>query len=728
MASRMKAQAENPALKGALEAATLGLEVALLHWPEERNQPGGCSCGKPDCESPGKHPLEEGWQETATSDAAEIRRRFKNHSKANYGIIMGKGIGVLDEDIPHAAVELEREYGPLPDTLAVRTSRGSHRYFLGDFLTKTGFRTGLDTKGINLNGTVSLAVGPGSLHASGKRYEWVNWGTPIAASSEWLVKLLRNGKDGSRSPAPPVEGEIPEGKRNSTLLSLAGTMQRRGMAPGAIEAALLEENQCKCRPPLGKREVQAIARGVLRYELGPEGSDPLHFTDIGNARRLIALHGNRLRYCERLGGWLVWDGKRWAKDQWKRVQLWAKDVPRQALREAAETEDEERRKRLFSLAMRSGSEARIRAMISLAASEPEVASSPEDFDQQPWMFNVLNGTLDLRTGELKDHDPSYKITRLAPVRFDPDAKAPRWRQFLREVLRDPDVQGFLQRGVGLSMIGEVREHVILMPYGTGANGKGAFFAPVQSLFGDYGNQSDPELLLVRRNDAHPTGVADLFGARMVVTTEVQDGRRLAEALVKQLTGGDRVKARFLHRDFFEFEPTWTIWLVTNHKPQILGTDEGIWRRIRLVPFDVTIPLEQQDRGLPGKLKEELSGILNWALEGCLEYQRVGLQEPEAVMAATSEYEAESDVLGSFLDDETELAKGHYVESSALYLRFREWCESSGEREVSHRQFGQAMVERGFEKDNHPTNRRARYLGLQLRPKPVTPRSPGGGVF
>ncbi|MFC1661671.1 phage/plasmid primase, P4 family [Gemmatimonadota bacterium] len=438
-------------------------------------------------------------------------------------------------------------------------------------------------------------------------------------------------------------------------------------------------------------------------------------TDVGNGRRLVRLHGHQLKYCERLGGWFVWDGKRWARDERKVVQAYAKDTAKTIYEEALCLKDSTDRKGMVKWAISTEADARIKAMVNQACSEPEIITVPSDFDSDPWAFNVRNGTLDLRTGTLHQHDRDSLLTKLADVAFDADATAPTWERFLAEVLTAP-VASYLQRAVGLSMIGEVREHTLLFLYGSGANGKTTLLRALQELFGDYGQQADPELLLMRRGEAHPTGVADLVASRLVVTTEVQDGRRLAESQVKSLTGGDRIKARFMHRDFFEFDPTWTIWMAANHKPVVKGTDEGIWRRIRLIPFNVTIATQDQDPDLPAKLKDELPGILNWAIAGCLEYQRDGLQAPADVLAATQQYRAQSDVVGLFLEEHTDTGPDLWVESTDLFKNYVEWCHETGERPLNQRRFGQDMTERGYERGKSPDrkSRRVTYLGIALQ--------------
>jgi len=445
-------------------------------------------------------------------------------------------------------------------------------------------------------------------------------------------------------------------------------------------------------------------------------SRAFNLTDLGNARRLTSLFGRGLRYCANLGGWHVWDGKRWAKDDLRRIEARAKEIPADILLEASKARDKTNRGELARFALKTEAEARIRAMISLAESEPGIIATPDQFDRDPWLFNVNNGTLDLRTGELLPHDPANLITKLAPVDFDPEADCPLFREFLAQVIPQAETATYVQTAVGVSMIGKVLEHVLLFLHGGGDNGKTTFLKTMQGLFGDYAQQADPELLLAQKYTPHPEGRAQLAGARMVVTVEVADGRRMAEGLVKQLTGGDTLRARHLYHDSFQMEPTWTIWLGANHKPAIKGTEHAIWRRIKLVPFTVQVPKEDQDPALSEKMALESSGILNWALAGAMQYQKHGLHEPLSVLEAVGAYRSESDILGGFLEDETDRGTGKWVGSSALYERYQIWCKESGEHPISQRRMAGALRDRGFERVHHWETRRAIYEGLDLIPR------------
>ncbi len=318
-------------------------------------------------------------------------------------------------------------------------------------------------------------------------------------------------------------------------------------------------------------------------------------TDLGNAERLIDRHGEDLKYVHAWGRYLLYNGQRYEPDQCDAVKAKATETVRNIYHEAGDTLDEGERKALGSHAKKSEAQRGIEAMLSLA--KHMVAVKPEDLDADPWKLNVLNGTVDLRTRELLPHSRADLIIKIAPVEYDPNAKAPVFQAFLEQVLPSEALRKFVQKAIGYSLTGDVSEQVLFFLHGTGANGKTTLMNVVLGLTGDYGKQAAPDLL-VAKGTTHPTELADLFGARCVASTEVEDGRKLAENLTKQLTGGDRIKARYMRQDFWEFDPTHKIWLSANHKPEVRGTDYAIWRRIKLIPFGVTIPKAEQDPRLP----------------------------------------------------------------------------------------------------------------------------------
>jgi putative DNA primase/helicase len=439
-------------------------------------------------------------------------------------------------------------------------------------------------------------------------------------------------------------------------------------------------------------------------------------TDLGNAERLIANHDEELRYCDPLGGWLFWDGSRWRRDESGQVYRWAIETARAIYTEASIEEEPEKRAKLAVWATRSESAQRLDAMVKLARNL--APATPDEFDADPWLLNVENGTLDLRTGELWEHNRGDMLTKLAPTKYDPEATAPTWATFLERVMPDAETRAFLQRAVGYSLTGSVGEEVLFVTYGTGRNGKSKFLGAIQDTLGrDYAQQMPPEAIMLKKGEGGPTSaLARLKGVRFAATVETGEGGRLDEAVVKQATGGDTITARYLFREFFEFDPTHKIWLATNHKPTVRGTDEGIWSRIKLVPFEVMIPEAERDKNLDKKLAKERAGILVWAVQGCLAWQREGLGFPSAVRRATEEYRASMDWLGQFLDDRCDVGEEREENAMVLYNTYVEWAKENGEYVRSQSKFGAALTERGFGKrraTEGPDKGRTVRTGLRL---------------
>ena len=324
-----------------------------------------------------------------------------------------------------------------------------------------------------------------------------------------------------------------------------------------------------------------------------------------------------------------------------------------------------------------------------------------------WLLNCSNGTLDLRTGELRQHRHEDNLTKLCPTNFKPEAESYCWDRFLEGVFggHQPTID-FVQRFAGYCLTGDVSEQILAVCYGVGSNGKSTLLNAIQDTLGlDYAMAAPAALLTVKRNEVHPTELADLFGKRFVVSQETEDGNRLAESLVKQMTGGDRIRARRLREDFWQFVPTHKLVLCTNHKPRVKGTDHAIWRRLVLIPFDHKFwnpdkgefgPDElRQDKTLPVKLKAEAQGILAWAVRGCLDWQRCGLQIPDSVRAATAEYRSEQDTLGRFAETCCIRSDAVRVKFSAFYSDLEKWCNEGGDNVPTKRFVGSWLKDNGL---------------------------------
>lgn len=453
-------------------------------------------------------------------------------------------------------------------------------------------------------------------------------------------------------------------------------------------------------------------------------------TDTGNAERLIARHGPDLRYVPVWDRWLVWNDTRWVEDKKSlRVAALAKSTVRDMYAEAKDAAGDYREE-LSKHAKRSESARGRSSMIECARSEPGVALKTEELNGDPWALNVENGTIDLRTGKLHAHRREDLITKLVPITYDIEARCDRWEAFLSRILNgNHELIAFLQRALGYSLTGLTTEQCLFFLYGSGSNGKSTFLELLRDLLGDYSTQADFTTFLERKGDGPRNDIARLYGARAVTSSEVGEGKRLNESLVKTLTGGDVVAARYLYTETFEFQPAFKLWLAANHRPIIRGTDFAIWRRIRLIPFTVQIPAEEQDRGLKDALRAELPGILAWAVAGCLLWQRNGLGTPLEVSAATDQYRRESDTLGAFLEDCCELGETHAEPASELYAAYKKWASEGGEYELPQTRFGRELEERGFSAEKRGRgNARVKWrTGLRLVVGATVPTVPTSAV-
>lgn len=444
----------------------------------------------------------------------------------------------------------------------------------------------------------------------------------------------------------------------------------------------------------------------------PRPADPLPEepkTELGYARRLIYVYGGQLRYVPAWRSWLVWDGRRWTRDGTGQASRWMKVIARQLTTEALTIEDSDKRRAAMNIARKAESNASVKGALALACTESEVVVSPDQLDADPFLLNCRNGTLDLHTLTVRAHDPADLITKLTGASYDPDAKGSEFTRFLERVQPKQEMRDYLARLLGHGLEGRVTEHLLPILHGAGRNGKGTLTSAVIAALGEYADAADPDLLTARTFDAHPTSTADLFGLRLAVLHETDRGRRLAEATVKRLTGGDRIKARRMREDFWHFDPSHTFLMLTNHKPIISGTDVAIWARLRLVPWDVVIPPEERDLKLADKLALELDAVLSWLVGGYKEWREQGLGDPDDVVTATENYRGESDAIGRFLRD---CCMDHgQVRSSDLFDAWQKWCIGENEDAGSQTMFSTELTNRGY--DKKPTNAGKFWQGVGL---------------
>ncbi|MDD3071516.1 MAG: phage/plasmid primase, P4 family [Methanoculleus horonobensis] len=462
------------------------------------------------------------------------------------------------------------------------------------------------------------------------------------------------------------------------------------------------------------RQQQAEDRAVVEYrdartiqyaiDVGVDLPDPtppsmqqeFDCTDDGNGTRMIVQYRDSIRYCDTFGAWYLWTGQRWERDETRRMLALAKRVARTIYIEAAHAPGD-RRERVGKWAVASGMISRLKAMIESAS--PVVAVTPDDLDAHPALLNCQNCTLDLESLTPREPRREDLLTKMAGVTYDPAATCPRWLAHLDLIFGgDAEVIDGFQQMAGYSLFDGNPEQVMFILYGRGKNGKSVTLRVLSEVLGDYAVNVAAESLMVKRNDAIRSDLARLKGARLATSAEGGEGAALDEGVVKSLTGHeDKITVARKYENEFEFFPTAKIWFATNHAPKIRGTDDGIWRRIWLIPFEVQIGEEQRDPRITEKLLDERSGILNWMLDGLRRYYAQGgrLEPPEKVIAATRDYRRESDIVGRYLADEMVADPLGTIERSALYKIYVKWCEEENEKPVSNRSVIKYLRDKGF---------------------------------
>lgn len=439
-------------------------------------------------------------------------------------------------------------------------------------------------------------------------------------------------------------------------------------------------------------------------------------TDAGNALRFINQYKDDFLYDHNRGKWMIWNECKWKIDEKNYVIEAAKNVINNIFIEANEADDPDDRQKLIKHAMRSEQENRINAMINLAKTNQEIATKNVDFDNDPYIINTKNGYFDLKEFKLKPHDRNIRCNKVLNTIYDESAEWDYWDSFLDRIFEgNTGMINFLSRAIGLSLSGIIDEQVLFFCYGIGANGKSTFFEAMRLLFNDYFLKAPTDMLLMKREGGSASNdVAMLQGARFVVASEMPGNRRLNEQVVKDLTGGDRITARFLFREYFQFDPTHKLWMYGNHKPRIVDTDEGIWRRVKILPFMAVIGKEERKpmNKILNNFKSELPGILNWVIKGYKDYLEHGLDLPKEVVEATKEYREDSDVLGNYINEKCIVMPTVEQDLKSLYNDYVTWCEENKEYNLRKHSFSKALIERGFKKEN-TTNNKVVMRGIGL---------------
>jgi putative DNA primase/helicase len=534
---------------------------------------------------------------------------------------------------------------------------------------------------------------------------YANGATPIQDSNGWIVACpLCAGA--LRLKKAKTVGLLCEGKQCPTIDILKvhdltigdlsnGSSRRSKKAPQAAAQT----------PPM---------QPPTQPQTAPASFKTYNTTDMGNAERFVDRFKDVIRYCSKLGkdgAWLIWDNCRWQVDEMLKIHKMAKEIVPQIYDEVYQASTKADKKRLFKWAV--ATEALSTRGNMIRDSRPMVAIAASDLDTHPWLLNVKNGTLDLQVGVLSPHVQTHYLTKMLQIHYDPKAPCDHWMQFIERCQKqNPAMIEYLQKAIGYSLTGIVSEKAMFILQGPKDTGKSTFVETMQMLFGEYGMKIQTQSLMWKRERQQSNDIAMLKGARFVHASEAEERERLAESQIKEMTGGDTLSARFLHAEFFQFQPEFKLWLSTNQKPKV-SNDDAVWGRLKIIRFAVQIPEDQQDKSLKRKLQQELPGILRWAVEGCHKWQRDGLGTPPEIVGATSDYRKEQDVLGHFIDDQLEFVDSHSLLSRVLYEAYKSWCTDNGEKIESQRALGLKLSERGLCNDR-TTGGKTRWLGVRLR--------------
>lgn len=683
------------------------------------------SLGWPVFPCNGKIPLVSGGFKSASKNPEQIKQWWTRTPEANIGLPTGQisGLVALDVDLKHDGFKSLDGFANADSifTLSAQTGGGGRHFFFRHTGQHIATNAGKLAPGLDIRGDGGYVIVSPSRHDSGKKYQWLN-DHSVSVIPTWMgtnQELETPNKIQSQSNKSGVRNPlIHEGTRNNELAKYAGKLRREGHSLDFVLEALRDKNSACCNPPLYEDEVRRIAESICSYEPDPfasarvsESDKTLALTDIGNGQRLVSRFGHEIRYIPQIDKWTVYETGKWKLEDKMQVTTMAKAVAKEILVEAYNSSPKLAQE-VSLWATKSQDERRVAAMIKMARSEPEVCTTLDGFDLGLYDLNLLNGTLDLRTGKLRPHNPADLITKQTPIFFDKTADCPKWKKFIHEVmLGNVELVQYLQKVMGYSLTGITTEQVFFIFHGNGSNGKSVFLEIMSELAGEYGQTTDFSTFLAQTKQGPRDDLACLDGKRFVSGSEIGFGKHLDETVVKQVTGNDKISARHLYGRYFTFTPRFKLFLATNHKPRIRGDENGMWRRVRIIPWEATFRADQVNPNLLDELREELAGILNWAIEGCLKWQSEGLGLPAKVKEAIEEYRQESDHVTQFVTDSCMKDDNTKIAASELFRAYVEWCEESSVDPMSQTSFGTRMTGLGFEKKKVGTYYR---MGIRLK--------------
>lgn len=696
-----------------------------------------------------KKPMTPNGFKDGTTDTSIIESWWKKWPEAGIGVATGivSGIVVLDVDMGKEGAEenlrtIVRDRGLFPQNVVARTGGGGYHFYFahpGEKVKVANAQNLFHLAGIDIRGDGGYVVVPPSGHASGNFYEWGEGQSPFEARLESCPEYFYNDRAATLAQgAFQFAGPITSGERNATLASIAGLLRSMGLQEPEIRVVLRSQNALRCQPPLSDTEVDTIASYITNYP--PRNNRPEGIIDRAGLTQLLTFERSdagfgamlafallgQIKYNHTSGRWLLWRTHYWEEDTTQEILLRAIDTTMLFKQAADVITDEDLRTSAQRYALHIQHRSRLEAGMFIASAQPAIASTHTDWNKNLSIVAAQNGVINLRTGELSPGRAEDLISAFLPIEYDPEAECPLWLKFLDDIFQgDQDVISFVQSAVGYSLTGENTEQCLFLLVGKGANGKSTFLDTIHAILGRYAYPAPFSTFERNQNAGSQTNdLAALAGRRLVSASEPNEGVTLSESRIKSLTGGESISARFLHQEFFEFKPTFKIWLGVNHLPRVVDDSDGFWRRVKRIDFPVQFwsPNEMwdpdtqkpKDPDLGKKLKAEYAGILAWAVRGAIKWYENGLVTPATVIESTKVYRTDSDPLHEFFETHCEQDPNAEVDADEFYKAYTAHCKSRMMKAyeiLSSNRFGQRLS-REFTAGRLRGNKS--YIGIRLK--------------
>ena len=733
--------------------AEKGFRVFPLHNPVfHKDGTVSCSCGKSTCTCIGKHPRIGEYPEKATTDLVQIEKWWNDWPNANIGIATGgdSRLFVFDEDGAKGRASmksLQKRRVLLPGTLAVTTGRedgGQHYYFFLPEGCELHGTIGVIAPGIDTRGFNNYVVGPGSVHESGNVYAWVNESVEIAELPQvWVDFLMRTqGKKETNTTIKKARGKtmtieeekIPKGSRNNRLHEIASTLVHKGKPKDFVLESVLAINDATCNPPLNEAEIREIVESAWNYrdqgkaESKSERLLRLGLSSFGNGERLNRSVGDNLLWDTEQKRFMVYEGKSWVPDDGDRAQNLARKVIEGLVAEAHGLEAPQDQEAMTEFALKCQDPRQIKSALDSYRMDEAKFVTHEDFDTRPDLLNCLNGVVNLKTGEMLAHDPSFRLTLLAPVEYHPRSESRLWLDFLEDVFQgDPEAIKSFRRQLGYCLSGEMREQKFFVWLGNGRNGKSTIRNVLSDILGKYVGDVSSSAFTVKRFNSESYELADQIKKRMIFSAEITNVFQLDEPRLKGITGGDMCTFRAIYQKPVTARPHFKPILPCNRVPEIRGMDDGIWDRCHFLHFKRKFEGKDRVQDFHKILLAEREGIFAWMVKASMEWYAEGLFVSAESSEMNAMYRKASDPVGQFIEERCEFGFDKKVGATQLYEEYRRWSEERKETAMSQVKFGTELTARqihGVKKT--PLSGRHVYCGIGLKPDTLSLESEDEG--